>query len=274
VTLNESDTITHSFQVGPDYRWSPRFDTFLRYKFQNADQPLIGFTSQNGIFNTPLPQQDHIVEMGFNWHPSDRLLCSASLGIERGDNHSSPATVGDPATPQNINFDEENYPMSFNVWYGASDKLSFSAGYAVYSNFVAQDIVIGNDPVPYSGGVRIPPVVGHWAYGGRAQVVSLGSRYIASDRLTFTGDLEWVRGHDVIGDSTTSFPSSGFTLTDLGSYSQVINETTRLSVGADCVLRPRVVTFMRYELYNFRDVAPGYQSGLAQGVLGGLVATY
>jgi hypothetical protein len=30
----------------------------------------------------------------------------------------------------------------------------------------------------------------------------------------------------------------------------------------------------RYELYYFHDIAPGYQSGIAQGVLGGLSALY
>ena len=38
--LDESHTITNSFQVGPDYRWSSCFDTYLHYKYQNAEQPL------------------------------------------------------------------------------------------------------------------------------------------------------------------------------------------------------------------------------------------
>ena len=64
------------------------------------------------------------------------------------------------------------------------------------------------------------------------------------------------------------------TVTDLGSFSQVLNQTTRLTMGADWVLRPRVITYVRYELYNFNDIFPGYQTGLAQGVLGGFTAMF
>jgi hypothetical protein len=45
-------------------------------------------------------------------------------------------------------------------------------------------------------------------------------------------------------------------------------------VGADWMIRPRVVVYGRYELYNFSDMAPGYQSGMAQGILGGVSAMF
>ena len=54
----------------------------------------------------------------------------------------------------------------------------------------------------------------------------------------------------------------------------MLNETTRVRVGADWKIRPRVVVYGRYELYNFNDVAPGYQTGLAQGILGGFSAMF
>jgi hypothetical protein len=273
VEIDESHTITNGFQVGPDYRWSRCFDTFLRYKFQTADQPEVGFKQDNGVINTLLPQQDHIVEAGFNWFPSDRFMLNASMGFERGDNHSSPSQVIDPSIPNNINFGETNYPITMNVWYGATPRWSFSAGYAFYSNFVAQDIVIGDDPFPYTNG-SIKPATARWTYGGQAEVVSLGTRFVANPRVTFTGRLEWVRGHDLITNSATFFPAVNNTVYDLGSYSEVLNETTRLSLGADWRIRPRTVTYVRYELYNFNDVAPGYQSGLAQGILGGFLAMF
>jgi hypothetical protein len=92
--------------------------------------------------------------------------------------------------------------------------------------------------------------------------------------VTLTGQVEWVRGNNLISNSTMFFPLSGTTVTDLGSFSQVTNETTRITTGVDWVLRPRVVTYVRYELYNFNDIAPSYQTGLAQGVLGGFSALY
>jgi hypothetical protein len=165
--------------------------------------------------------------------------------------------------------------MSVSAWYAASDRLSLSAGYSVFSNFVAQDIRVGDD-VP---GTAISPVTGRWNYGGRAHIVTLGSRYAATERVTLTGQVEWVRGQNLISNSTMVFPAAAPTVTPtvvttLGSFSQVLNETTRLTMGADWLLRPRVVTYVRYELYNFNDVFPGYQTGLAQGVLGGFSALF
>ena len=79
------------------------------------------------------------------------------MGIERADNHS-----------QYADFDEENYPMTFSAWYAVTQRLSLSAGYAVYSNFVGQDITVGDD----AAGTAVPPVTGRWNYGGQAQVVT------------------------------------------------------------------------------------------------------
>ena len=116
-----------------------------------------------------MPQHDHIVEIGFNWVPSDWFIFNACIGIERGDTHCSQSTP--------INFDEENYPMSFSAWYAASQKLSLSAGYAVYSNFVAQNITVA-DQSTYTGSTSAaPPSTARWNYGGQAQVVTVGSRY-------------------------------------------------------------------------------------------------
>ena len=101
--------------------------------------------------------------------------------------------------------------------------------------------------------------------------MTFGSRYALTERVTLTGDVEWVRGHDLVYNSAIS----GVPLTPaLGSYSEVLNETTRIRVGADWKVRPRMVVYGRYELYNFDDVVPGYQSGLAQGILGGFSALF
>lgn len=207
--LDESRTITNSFQIGPDYRWSSALDTYARYKFQLADQPLIGFKGDNGVFNTLLPRNDHIVEVGFNWVPADWFIFNACVGIETSDNHSSPAAVASDPTLSTIRFNEQNYPMTCSLWYAVNDRFSLSAGYSVFSNFVAQNVVVGDDPPPYDGVSSIRPVKSPWNYGAQAHVVTFGSRYAASDRVTLTGEMEWVRGRNQITDSTTFFRPAG-----------------------------------------------------------------
>ena len=105
--------------------------------------------------------------------------------------------------------------------------------------------------------------------------MTLGSRYAATERVTLTGQRGMGAGPRPDQQLDDGLPgSAGITVTDLGSYSEVLNETTRVSVGADWMIRPRVVIYGRYELYNFNDVAPGYQTGLAQGILGGFSALF
>ena len=274
VVLDESRTITNSFQIGPDYRWSATFDTFIRYKYQHADEPLIGFTFSNGIFNTLLPQEDHIVEVGFNWVPADWLVMFASIGIEESWNHSLPASVD--LTSQTFDqLQRAELPDFARLVVRSQRKaLLFSRLQRLFELRGAERCDRQRSrPVQRRRGHRRP---GHgaWNYNGQAHVVTLGSRYRASHSVTFSGEFEWVRGLDAITNSTTFFPNSGNTITDLGSYSTVSNVTTRVRLGVDWKLAPRVGTFFRYELYNFDDIAPGYQTGLAQGVLGGFLATY
>ena len=274
--IDESHTITNSFQVGPDMRWSGCFDTYLHYKYQNADQPLLGVQSFNGLTNTLLPQQDHIVEIGFNWVPEDWLVFNACVGIERG---YTAGVFGDSTRP--ISFDEENYPMTFNIWYAVNCRWSLSAGYSVYSNFVSQDINVADQSTFTTGSTSAaPPSTGRWNYGGQAHVITLGTRYAATDRVRLSGEYEWVCGRDLINDSAiTLSPAgspvvSGGTIYDLGGYSEVSNITNRVRLGLDWTISPRIVNFYRYELYDFLDKAPGYQSGTAQGILGGFSAIF
>jgi hypothetical protein len=271
--VDQSQTITNSFQIGPDYRWSERFDTYLRYKHQQADQPLVGVQPFNGVFNSILPQYDNIVELGFNWVPSDWLVFNACVGVEKGENHA----VYGAQTWEHINYDEENYPMSFNIWYAATKKWSLSAGYAIYSNFVGQDINVADQSTFNANPASAAsPVTGRWNYGGRAQVINFGSQYAATNRVIFMGQIEWIRGNNAVTNSSMLIPGSAgnVLVTDLGNYSEVLNETTRFTIGMDWKISPRVVNYYRYELYDFKDIAPGYQSGTAQGILGGLSAFF
>jgi hypothetical protein len=296
--LDEEHTITNCFQIGPDYRLSPALDTFLRYKFQAAQQPLTGVNASQtagvdtGIFDTLLPQYDNIVEVGFNWFPSDCFMLNASLGFEYGDYHGDPTVLSrGTVTPIPISFDQENWPITINGWYRVNDRLSLSAGYCVYSNFVGQNITEADQtaftgttlppPNQFNNGSANVPMTQHWNYGGEAHVVTLGAKYALTERICLTGQFEWVHGNDQIYNSlqptTTGLPTGTPVGPQLGTYSQVANETTRVLLGADWQIRPRMVVYTRYELYNFSDIvdeSPSYQTGLSQGILAGFSALF
>ena len=156
-----------------------------------------------------------------------------------------------------------------------------TAGYAIYSNFVGQTITLADQNLQRpTGGMAQSRLPAFWSYGGQSQVITLGGRYQASERVRFTGKFEYVYGHDLINNSaievntTKSGTGSPLLTTDLGSFSEVQNRTTRLTLGMDWTLRPRLVVFGRYEFDEFLDQEPGYQSGTAQGILGGLSAMF
>ena len=180
----QQHTITNCFSVGPDYRWSAGLDTYLHYKFQDADQPLVGVNASQtvgvntDIFDTLLPQYDNIVEVGFNWFPCDWFMLNACVGFERGDYHGTPdvdstnSLANTVLTP--ISFDEENWPVTINAWYRASDRLTLSGGYSIFSNFVGQNITLA-DQTAYTGpGSANAPITSKWNYAGQANVVTLG----------------------------------------------------------------------------------------------------
>ena len=275
--IDQSRTITHGFQVGPDYRWSPSFDTFLRYKFQNADQPLIGFKQDNGVINTLLPQHDHIVEIGFNWVPADWFILNACVGIETGDNHSRPTCRADPTIPHTINFDEQNYPMSFNAWYAASQTVVVLGGLRRLLQLRGAGHHHRRRPVPLLGSSSI--AAGYRALELRRASPRRNPRlplrgHRAADAHRTGGMGAGPRPDHQLGDALPGDRRQRHDHRPGQLSREVLNETTRLSLGADWMLRPRVVTYVRYELYNFRDIAPGYQTGLAQGILGGFSAMF
>jgi hypothetical protein len=217
-----------------------------------------------------LPTDDNMVEVGFNLMPSEHFMLNGSVGMEDGKNHT-----------QYANFSEQNFPFNINGWYSLSQRFAVTAGYAIYSNFVGQTITLADQNLPAAfGGNGVVPSSSVWSYGGQAQVCTLGGRYQASPAVRLTGQFEFVYGHDLISNSAIDVntiktaPGTPNLTTDLGGFSEVQNRTTRVTLGIDWTVRPRLVVFSRYELYDFLDQEPGYQTGTAQGILAGLSAMF
>lgn len=283
--LTQYNTVTNGFQFGPEMRWSQYFDTYLRYKFQAAQSPLVGVQGYNSVANSLLPTTDNMIEIGGTWMPSEHFMINATFGVEYAENHeavgiTNPNTgVTTAYSNNNISFDEEDYPFSINFFYGVTDCFSISGGYSEMSNFVAQNVFAADQT---SAGT--PTLGGRWSYGGRADVFNFGAQYRATDKLRYTGQVDYVWGHDLISNSNFTNVTAGTSTADIGGYSEVLNRTTKVSVGFDYLVRPRTIVYVRYELYDFFEAQPSLpatvtailpnQTGTAQGILGGFSAMF
>ena len=146
----------------------------------------------NGQYNTLLPTDDNIVEVGCTLMPSDHFIVNASVGIEDGENHSSTPISASKTTPVNI-----------NAWYCVQSTFLGVGGLRHLLELRGPDHHLGRPEsarkAPRGNGAIPSPAI--WSYGGQSQVFTLGSRYQASERVRLTGKFEYVYGHDLISNS-------------------------------------------------------------------------
>ena len=118
-----------------------------------------------------------------------------------------------------------------------------------------------------------------WQLPGVADVLTCGTRYQATQKLSFTGEFEYVHGMNsssaVVSpaNQTPALARAIHTPYDLGQYSLVKMQSFRFGAGADYILRPRVTTYVRYNYYDYQDDS-GTTSGQANMILGGMSATF
>lgn len=247
---NEERTDYFSGHLGTSYRWSPQLDTFVRYKLRSTRNPLFGVTRLTGFTNTSLPDQQDLVEIGGTWMPADNFMATATVGLNNRSNDSDVAS-----------FQEDDYPMTYTLWYAPTCNWSLSAGYGYYSNWINQDISFpSDDPAIQTGDIR------NWNYGGQGQVVNFGSNYAYSETLTFLTGVEFVHSRDAI-DPFEPWP-------DLPFYSDVVVDRTRVTAGIDWLLFTEVSTYFRYVFEDYEDRSVDYNSGTTHMVLAGLSAVY
>ncbi len=248
--IDQDRTPYTSYFAGTTMRWHPRFDTYLRYKGRVISDPLYGVNLYSGVTNTSLPEREDTVQFGGTWVAATNLIASASIGIENRQNHSDIAE-----------FVEDNYPMTFTLWYAPNPAWSISGGYGYYSNWIDQDILFPSDD-PASA----PLDRREWNYGGRAQVLSLGSSYDWTETFTLSAGLQYIWAFDAF-DPFEPWP-------DLPAYSDVIVNMTRYTAGVDWYRNERVSAYMRYVFEDYDDGSVAYGSGSAHMFLGGFTAFY
>ncbi len=248
--IDQDNTGYTSYFAGATMRWHPRFDTFVRYRQRSIARPLFGIDLYSGETNTNRPEHEDVVRFGGTYLVAANLTASASIGIENREHHSDIA-----------DFDEDNYPITFTVWYAPTQAWSLSGGYGYYTNWIDQDIYFPSDD-PDSA----PLDRRQWNYGGRAQVLSFGASYAWLKSVTLSGGLQYVWALDAF-DPLAPWP-------DLPAYSDVIVNLTRYTGGLDWYANDRVSAYMRYVYEDYEDSSVTYLSGNAHMFLGGLTAYY
>jgi len=256
----QQSTESNIFHVGTTFDVTRTVDSFIRYKMIQTDNPLLGFAKAQEAdtwgqaLNTNQPEHEDLIEFGGTWMPRQNFLLSATFGIQKRHNSSPEA-----------NFDEDDYPIVLSAWYAPTARWSISGGLAFLSNWIDQDITHGKG----HGGSDTPNELA-FEYGGRSEVINVGSSFAYTERLTLSGGLDFVRSSNAFGDP--SVPA--ISLAALSGASDVLVETTRLNAGFDYELREGVNTYFQYSYYNYDDKAGNGNSGTANMFLGGLSATY
>ncbi len=257
VILDQSMSHRHSVRMGLTQRWATTLDTFVRYRAWFESDPLYGVRENNALTNSNLPTSAHTIEAGGTWSPWDALIASGTLGLESRQHDSNIADFG-----------EWDYPMSFSLWYVLNASWSFSAGYAYHATRIRQAITLGDD---FDDGSYHAPATEWWPYRARSHVISAGCRWRWNPRISWRGDVHFVRG--VNGLDSTVFPPRHVWP---GIEALVRNDRSslRLSTGWDYRVDPRTTGYVRYSFLNYDDAIFDDRSATAHRLLLGFSSVF
>ncbi len=254
--FTQPTTRTNQVVLAQRMRWTSGVNTFARYQFQYTENPLYGMTPLSGALNTPLPTEQQIFEFGGSWAPRPNLLLSARAEIQTMWQKSIYA-----------NGAENNYPVVFTLWYAPSPKLSISAGYSYFSNWVNQDVTFGYralDEPPPAETLRL-------GYSGQTHVVNVGGRYAWSEKLLLMAGIFWTDGANIF-----SVPQSqtGANWSTMPQYSNVLVQTIRYQAGFDYKLSPKISAYFRVNVFDYQDNSQSIGTGVSYFFLSGLSGSF
>jgi hypothetical protein len=246
-TFTQPGTISHLFEVGPYWRWSPTLDSYIRYKFRINDNPLVAVNPFNSAqFNTNQPLQEHRAEIGGTWTPTANFMTSLQFSAVNRWNHS-----------QFAQFTENDYPIMCTAWYAPVERLSFTGGYGYFSNWIDQNITLGSRDTATS----TTPA----NYAGQAHVVSFNSTYAWTTTVQLMAGYEYVHGTNGFSVGPAGADWSG-----MPTYSSVDSVSNRATAGVDWRRSLNSSLYFRYVLFDFNDVATGLNTGVTNMFLAGM----
>lgn len=266
VDFIQPSTVANMFSVGVEEKWSRQFSSYLRYKFIATQYPLFGIeshvlsTSLDDALNTALPTRENRVEVGGNWTPSECFMLNGTVYLENASNHGPWAE-----------FDSSSYPYIISAMYAPTQRWTWTGGYANFPSWINQTSTFAD---LRSTSTALPTNVFNdpLRYSGQADVFNLATRYACTSQLTLSSEFEYVYGLNEF--VATKTPTGAVSYADLGTYSMVKTQTVRIGAGVDYLVRPHVTTYVRYNYFDYGDLATGLQTGQAHMFLGGLTATF
>lgn len=248
--LDQKRTVYTSFHIGATHRWSPNLESFVRYKLRDTQDPLFAVNRYYGYTNTNRPTEENLTEVGGTFTLGAHFMATASVGFLDRHHHSEIA-----------DFEEDDYPMTFTMWYAPTPKWSLSAGYGSYSNWIDQNVTFPSDtPAAETGDTR------RWSYGGRGDVLSVGGSYACNRYWTLSGGVQFVWSQNAI-DPLTPWP-------DLPDYFDVVVNRARITGGVDWSPNDCISLYFRYLYEDYEDMSVDYNSGTTNMFLTGLSAVY
>jgi hypothetical protein len=282
VFVQENSTYQTLF-VGVAKPWEWNFDTFARYKARWVDNPLLGVRQLNGVVNTNQPELDHILEFGGGWYPRTDFALTLQQDIEVGKTRFDHSDV---ATGNIVHFTEESYATTLTLWYAPTCKLSMIAAASLFSNWINQNIFLGDnyfdgDSPPSPPSANLPLAIQPTYYSGRAELLNYYINYLLSDMVRLTCGYQFVRGRNqfnMLANPSFSFPVSSstteplgkITFADLPQYSRVLVDTQKITAGISWRVQPLTTVSLFYDFYDYEDKTVSSNSGTAHMVFAGL----
>ncbi|MFO0868996.1 MAG: hypothetical protein U0935_08575 [Pirellulales bacterium] len=255
----QPDTKGHRIELGPQTQLSETVNTYIRYKGWFNEDPLIGVRESTGRFNTNLPEQEHRVEVGGTWNPSEDLIATVQVSfVNRWNNSLYTSAV--PPVP--IHFNENNYPITATLFYAPTEKLALNTGYAYFSNWIEQDIAIGFRTTTLE--------TMRFNYLGESHVFSLGANYALTETVKLVGGYEWTHGTNGFANPTSTTGANWSLGPGLASYSDVNAEIQRFTAGIDWEPYRRTNLYARYNYFDYNDLSENLTSGSVHMLLTGV----
>jgi len=283
--LYQPNTTTNSLYVGVQVPWTDSIHAYANYKLKFIRDALVGITLDSGAVNSNLPDLENIFEFGADWFPSTCFGASFNQSFDISSREGGPQAVsGFPPTivansaGDVLNFGEQSYSTTLVTWYKPVDKLILTANADYFTNWIKQNIIIGDDGFGSSTGagssfVSYSPYTSPWNYGGTAVEFGGGVSYKLNRDLRFTADYEITFGKDVITSGGLVYSAGSpvvNTFIPLGGYSPVRNVMQQAKVGLDWRPRERMIVFVAYQFIDFEDRSDSANSGSMNMFMGGM----